>query len=52
MTGRVWMPASVSEYAGRCAPVAEDHIAQHERRPRATEHLDAALVAHPDLGCR
>ena len=53
MTGRVWMPASVSEYAARCPRVASSQVS----RPAATSRFSGllrmlALIAHPDLGGR
>jgi hypothetical protein len=49
MTGRVWMPASVSEYAARCQRVASSRVS----RPAATSRLsllrrlDAILSSEP-----
>jgi hypothetical protein len=40
------------EQLAKVAPVAEDHVAQHEHRPRVAEHLDGGVDRHPDLGGR
>jgi hypothetical protein len=39
MTGRVWMPASVSEYAARCPRVASSRVSG----PAATSRLSRLL---------